>query len=98
MSRLRSLAIARNSIKTAIADDINTWSYRRGIQDGWIPPDIANTSQLVFPLLANGCVNSSFEYTAPSSPEPQFGGGRPTIELAAWTLLLTAIACIEVTL
>lgn len=82
----------------AIADDINTWSYRRGIQDGWIPPDIANTSQLVFPLLANGCVNSSFEYTAPSSPEPQFGRGRPTIELAAWTLLLTAIACIEVAL
>ncbi|GHJ89429.1 hypothetical protein NliqN6_5831 [Naganishia liquefaciens] len=82
--------------------DINTWSYRRGIQDGWIPPDVANTSQLVFPLLANGCINTTFEYTAPSSPKPQFGAAtseHQSTKLAVSVypaLLMIIIACLEI--
>ena len=47
--------------------DINTWSYRRGIAQGYIPADAGNASQLVYPLLANGCVDSSYTYTAPAT-------------------------------
>ncbi|CAD6566252.1 MAG: exo-1,3-beta-glucanase [Tremellales sp. Tagirdzhanova-0007] len=47
-------------------DDIDTWSYRHGIALGYIPSDVSNSSQLVFPILASGCVDSSFNYTAPS--------------------------------
>ncbi|KAJ9109942.1 hypothetical protein QFC20_003142 [Naganishia adeliensis] len=71
--------------------DINTWSYARGRRDGWIPPDISNTSQLVFPILSNGCINTSFEYTAPSSPEPQYGSARPTASIPGY-LSVVAIA------
>jgi glucan 1,3-beta-glucosidase len=68
-------------IQALTTDEINTWSYRRGIQDGWIPPNVGNTSQLIFPILANGCINSSFDYTAPSSPEPQYGGARGSYQV-----------------
>jgi len=29
---------------------------------------VSNTSQLVFPILADGCVDAAFEYTAPAFP------------------------------
>lgn len=70
----------------SLTDDINTWSYARGRRDGWIPPDISNTSQLIFPILSNGCINTSFEYTAPSSPEPQYGGARPSTSIPVYLL------------
>lgn len=98
----RSRLSAQRLINVVNLDDINTWSYRRGIQDGWIPPNVGNTSQLVFPLLPNGCIDTSFGYTAPGSPEPQFGGGNSIHQFAknrivAWlALILTAITCIEI--
>ncbi|WWD07884.1 hypothetical protein V865_005991 [Kwoniella europaea PYCC6329] len=48
--------------------DIDTWSYRRGVAQGYIPKDVSNSSTLVFPILDNGCVDSSFNYTAPKNP------------------------------
>lgn len=47
--------------------DIDTWSYRRGVAQQYIPSDVSNASTLAFPVLANGCVDSSFDYTAPKS-------------------------------
>lgn len=46
--------------------DVDTWSYRRGIAQGYIPADAGNASLLVYPVLENGCVDSSYNYTAPS--------------------------------
>ncbi|KAK8853029.1 hypothetical protein IAR55_003730 [Kwoniella newhampshirensis] len=48
--------------------DIDTWSYRRGVEQGYIPSDVSNSSTLAFPRLANGCVDSNFNYTAPARP------------------------------
>lgn len=50
--------------------DIDTWSYRKGLDEGYIPADVSNASTLAFPVLANGCVDSSFNYTAPKNPTP----------------------------
>jgi hypothetical protein len=45
------------------------------VQAGWIPQDVSNTSQLVFPILANGCVDAGFEYIAPAYPNyPNYSG------------------------
>ncbi|KAK6903939.1 hypothetical protein I203_107450 [Kwoniella mangroviensis CBS 8507] len=48
--------------------DIDTWSYKRGVAQGYIPKDVSNSSTLVFPILDNGCVDSSYNYTAPKNP------------------------------
>jgi len=45
--------------------DIDTWSYREGMSQGYIPSDVSNASTLVFPVLQNGCVDASYNYTAP---------------------------------
>ena len=45
--------------------DIDTWSYRRGVADGYIPGDVSNASTYAFPVLGNGCVDAQFNYTAP---------------------------------
>ncbi|KAK5707246.1 hypothetical protein LTR17_020879 [Elasticomyces elasticus] len=71
--------------------DIDTWSYRRGLSDGWIPSDASNTSTYAFPVLENGCVDTSYNYTAPRHPG-RSGGGRPGRSgggrvLASWVLL-----------
>ena len=58
--------------------EIDTWSYRRGVQDGYIPSDVSNASTLAFPILGNGCVDSSFNYTAPSRAGAA-AGGRATM-------------------
>ncbi|KAI6815896.1 P-loop containing nucleoside triphosphate hydrolase protein [Hortaea werneckii] len=47
--------------------DIDTWSYRRGLQDGYIPADVSNASALAYPLRENGCVDAGFDYTAPDA-------------------------------
>ncbi|TKA70687.1 hypothetical protein B0A55_07004 [Friedmanniomyces simplex] len=39
--------------------DIDTWSYRRGVSDGYIPSDASNTSTYAFPVLENGCVDTT---------------------------------------
>lgn len=46
--------------------DIDTWSYRRGWRDGWIPADVGNRSTFAFPVLENGCVDSEFGWEAPA--------------------------------
>lgn len=48
--------------------DIDTWSYRRGVKDGYIPGDISNSSMLVYPIMQNGCVDRTFDYEAPERP------------------------------
>ncbi|KAJ9119310.1 hypothetical protein QFC24_005781 [Naganishia onofrii] len=63
--------------------DINTWSYRRGIEDGWIPPNISNSSQLIFPILSNGCIDISYNYSAPKDPQPH--ASRHTTIGIQWT-------------
>ncbi|ORX37909.1 glycoside hydrolase superfamily [Kockovaella imperatae] len=55
--------------------DIDTWSYRMGIGDGWIPSDVSNMSQRVYPLLSNGCVDAGFNYTAPPLSSGSSSGG-----------------------
>jgi glucan 1,3-beta-glucosidase len=47
---------------------IDTWSYLFGVQEGWIPSDVGNLSQRVFPVLDIGCVDAGFNYTAPKHP------------------------------
>ncbi|KAK4888461.1 hypothetical protein LTR27_012626 [Elasticomyces elasticus] len=71
--------------------DIDTWSYRRGLSDGWIPSDASNTSTYAFPVLENGCVDTTYNYTAPRRPG-RSGGGRPGRSgggrvSASWVLL-----------
>ena len=50
--------------------DIDTWSYRRGWRDGWIPADVGDRGTFVFPLLEGGeeagCVDVGFEWEAPA--------------------------------
>jgi glucan 1,3-beta-glucosidase len=46
--------------------DVATWSYRRGIAQKFIPADARNASLLVYPVLENGCVDTSYNYTAPA--------------------------------
>lgn len=71
--------------------EIDTWSYRRGWRDGWIPADVGNASTFAFPVLENGCVDEDFGYEAPA----QVGSGQ-TLKIIAvgpemWTFL--AVAC-----
>ncbi|KAK8207665.1 hypothetical protein M8818_004319, partial [Zalaria obscura] len=47
--------------------DIDAWSYRRGVADGYIPSNVSDPSTYVFPLLDNGCIDISADYTAPAT-------------------------------
>ncbi|KAK0983580.1 hypothetical protein LTR91_011228, partial [Friedmanniomyces endolithicus] len=47
--------------------DIDAWSYRRGLADGYIPSNISDPSTYAFPVLDNGCIDDSFAYTAAAS-------------------------------
>lgn len=60
--------------------EIDTWSYRRGWQDGWIPKDVGNWSTFVFPLLGNGCVDEKFGWEAPAQVGAAARGGM----LSGW--------------
>jgi glucan 1,3-beta-glucosidase len=50
--------------------DIDAWSYRKGLADGYIPSNISNASTYVFPVEDNGCINANFSYTAPATVTP----------------------------
>ena len=63
--------------------DIDTWSYRRGVAQGYIPSDVSNTSLRVFPILENGCVDAGFNYTAPKNP-----GGAARLHCQSHMILL----------
>nr|POE90033.1 putative glucan 1,3-beta-glucosidase a [Quercus suber] len=62
--------------------DIDTWSYRNGLAEGYIPGDVGNASQLAFPVLGNGCVDASFNYTAPLVP----GMAAGSVRVDVWML------------
>ncbi|WVQ69045.1 uncharacterized protein L199_007257 [Kwoniella botswanensis] len=72
--------------------DIDTWSYRRGVAQGYIPKDVSNSSTLVFPILDNGCVDSSFNYTAPKNPGSDAIRHCPN-GLLAVSMVIVTISC-----
>lgn len=78
--------------------DVDTWSYRLGIEEEYIPADVSNASQFVFPLLDNGCIdfgNTRSNYTAPPTvPKPDSGGLRLGVSL--WQLFCLAVAVIGI--
>lgn len=47
--------------------DIDAWSYRKGVQEQYIPSNISDPSTWVFPILDNGCIDANFTYTAPKT-------------------------------
>ncbi|CDZ97418.1 exo-beta--glucanase [Phaffia rhodozyma] len=62
--------------------NIDTWSYLNGINNGYIPSNLSDSSQLVFPILTSGpnagCINASTGWQAAADPDPQppsWGGG-----------------------
>ncbi|KAK5699374.1 hypothetical protein LTR17_023304 [Elasticomyces elasticus] len=57
--------------------DIDAWSYRRGLADGYIPKNISDPSTYIFPVLDTGCIDDTFEYTAEAhvSGLPQSSSG-----------------------
>jgi len=75
--------------------DIDTWSYRQGIYQGYIPPDVSNASNLVYPILDNGCVDAGFNYTAPKRPGVQGGADRVGV---GWTELGMCLGAIGLSL
>ncbi|KAK3066152.1 hypothetical protein LTR53_017621 [Teratosphaeriaceae sp. CCFEE 6253] len=44
--------------------NIDAWSYKRGLQDGYIPSNISDPSTYAFPVLDTGCIDDTFAYTA----------------------------------
>jgi glucan 1,3-beta-glucosidase len=46
--------------------DIDAWSYRRGIADGYIPSNVSDPSTYAFPILDTGCIDQNFTYKAPA--------------------------------
>ncbi|WWD19440.1 hypothetical protein CI109_103900 [Kwoniella shandongensis] len=73
--------------------DIDTWSYRRGVQQGYIPKDVSNSSTFAFPILQNGCIDSSFNYTAPLRP-----GSAATAVSPSWALSVMSLISVPFTL
>lgn len=47
--------------------DIDAWSFRKGIAQGYIPSNVSDQSTYHFPILENGCINASFPYEAAAS-------------------------------
>lgn len=64
--------------------EIDTWSYRRGLLDGFIPLDVSNASTFAFPLRQDGCIDDQYDYQAPNRPygSPFSAGGRRSGEIA----------------
>ncbi|KAI7230758.1 hypothetical protein KC330_g6764 [Hortaea werneckii] len=73
--------------------DIDTWSYRRGLQDGYIPADVSNASSLAYPLRDNGCVDAGFDYTAPDAATGLRTPSALLVGLAAFTSIL--LSCLS---
>ncbi|KAK3677807.1 hypothetical protein LTR78_002657 [Recurvomyces mirabilis] len=53
--------------------DIDAWSYRRGLADGYIPSNVSDPTTYVFPIMENGCINENVTYSAPKNI-PYFNG------------------------
>lgn len=86
------LALLRFTGKTEY--DIDTWSYRRGLWDGYIPQDISNASTLVFPLRGDGCIDDGAAYQAPSRPGSGYMQAHPGG--AFWTIGVAVSLCLIV--
>lgn len=71
--------------------DIATWSYRRGLQDGYIPADVSNASTFVYPIRENGCVDAGYNYTAPDQIGGAAGLELPSAKLMGGLVLLVAL-------
>lgn len=56
------------------ADNIDTWSYKYGLANSYIPSDVSNASTLVYPVLDSGCVDAGFNYTAPEDQRRSSAG------------------------
>ncbi|KAK5107359.1 hypothetical protein LTR62_001339 [Meristemomyces frigidus] len=50
--------------------DIDAWSYRRGVADGYIPSNVSDPTTYIFPILENGCINPNTSYSAPKTLPP----------------------------
>lgn len=69
---------------------------------GYIPSDVSNSSTYAFPVMPNGCIQSTFPYTAPSSPlygPPLYSSALahlppPALFVASIAALLAIILCI----
>jgi glucan 1,3-beta-glucosidase len=47
--------------------DIDAWSYRKGVSQGYIPSNVSDPSTYAFPIMENGCIDYSHNYTAPAT-------------------------------
>ena len=63
--------------------EIDTWSYRRGWRDGWIPRDVGNRSTFAFPVREDGCVDEEFGWEAPA----KVGAAAYDRGIGCWWLL-----------
>ncbi|QIX01537.1 hypothetical protein AMS68_007054 [Peltaster fructicola] len=45
--------------------DIDAWSYRKGVQQGYIPSNVSDFSTYEFPMRSDGCLDRNHNYTAP---------------------------------
>jgi hypothetical protein len=68
--------------------EIDTWSYRRGLLDGFIPSDVSNASTFAFPLRQDGCIDDQYDYQASPS-----GAGR-SVQSRLVTTLAVVMCCI----
>ena len=59
------MRVADHRVLGKTQTSIDTWSYNRGVAQGYIPSDISNASTLAYSIMANGCVNPNSNYTAP---------------------------------
>lgn len=83
--------------------DIDAWSYRKGLADGYIPQNISDPKSLVFPIMDNGCIDKNFTYEAPKYVAPSAtassSGAHPTkssstapgVYPGSWLALVSAI-------
>ncbi|KAK6428776.1 hypothetical protein LTR95_015081, partial [Oleoguttula sp. CCFEE 5521] len=65
--------------------DIDAWSYRKGVEQGYIPSNISDPSTYAYPITTDGtgCIDGSFNWQAPeiaqaSSSATSSAGSNPT--------------------
>nr|OQO17181.1 hypothetical protein B0A51_16456 [Rachicladosporium sp. CCFEE 5018] len=65
--------------------DIDAWSYRKGVEQGYIPSNISDPSTYAYPITTDGtgCIDGSFNWQAPeiaqaSSSATSSAGSKPT--------------------
>lgn len=56
--------------------DIDAWSYRKGLAEQYIPSNVSDPSTYVFPILSNGCIDGSYNYSAPETVSSTIPSGN----------------------